>query len=397
MTESGKSYRSLILQVSAAAAGRLVLNTSRRFIYPFAPVLSRGLGVELTAVTLIIAVNQFTSTLSLIFGPLADRWGHRFLFIGGLGVLTAGMFLAGLVPVYAAVLAGFFLAGVGKAMFDPAILGYVGSRVPYKRRGMAVGALEVSWAGSSLIGIPLIGILIDRFGWRAPFFALGAAALLMAVLLWLLVSAEPPRAESGQRRTGLLENLKMIRQNRPAMAALAFAFLFNGASDAFFVIYGVWLEGSFGLTIVSIGAATTVIGAAELAGEGVAAALADRIGLERSLVGGAMLTAGAYLLLPLMGASLPFALGGIFLLFLFVEFAIVVALSFFTEVLPGARATMMAGYFAAASAGRFCGAALGSSIWIFGGIEMVCRIAAVMAFAGLLFLIRGIRWMRIPR
>ena len=55
---------------------RLLLNTTRRFAYPFAPALSRGLGVPLTAVTSLIAANQITGILALLFGPLGDRWGY---------------------------------------------------------------------------------------------------------------------------------------------------------------------------------------------------------------------------------------------------------------------------------------------------------------------------------
>ena len=42
----------LVLNIGVAALCRFILNTSRRFVYPFAPVLSRGLGVPLTAITL---------------------------------------------------------------------------------------------------------------------------------------------------------------------------------------------------------------------------------------------------------------------------------------------------------------------------------------------------------
>jgi len=60
---------------------RLLLNTARRFAYPFAPALSRGLGVSLTAFTSIIAVNQATTLLGMFFGPLADRLGYRLMML----------------------------------------------------------------------------------------------------------------------------------------------------------------------------------------------------------------------------------------------------------------------------------------------------------------------------
>jgi len=378
--------------VAAASVCRLFLNTARRFAYPFAPALSRGLDVPLTAITPIIAVNQITSILSVVFGPMADRFGYRLLFLSGLGVLAAGMLIGGLIPMYLTVLLALFLAGMGKAMFDPSILAYVGEKVPYERRGAAIGVMEMSWAGSSLLGIPLMGLLIARFGWRSPFLALGLAGLAgIAILFWLFPKNGPRSAAEATDRPGIFASLGLLRKDPLALSALGFAFLFNGANDVFFVVYGAWLEKDFGLSVVALGMATTVIGAAELIGEGMTAALADRFGLRRSLMTGAAVSAAIYSLLPLLGGSLAVALSGIFCLFVAVEFTIVVGLSYFTEILPDARATMMSGYFGAASAGRFCGALLGGWAWTLYGIAAIGAATALMSVLGLVLLTWGMR------
>jgi predicted MFS family arabinose efflux permease len=387
--------------VAAASLCRLFLNTARRFAYPFAPALSRGLEVPLTAITPIIAVNQITSILSVVFGPVADRYGYRLLFLAGLGVLAVGMFAGGLFPVYGTVLLALFLAGMGKAMFDPSILAYVGEKVPFQRRGTAIGILEMSWAGSSLIGIPLMGLLIARFGWRSPFLALGAAGVVgFLVLAWLFPKNGPRKSperedpagdDPAADRPGMFAAFGRLRKDPLALGALIFAFFFNGANDVFFVVYGAWLEQDFGLGVVALGMATTVIGAAELIGEGMTAALADRFGLRRALMTGAVLSAAVYSLLPLLGGSLIVALSGIFVLFVSVEFTIVVGLSYFTEILPDARATMMAGYFGAASAGRFCGALLGGWAWTLYGIAAIGTATALMSIIGLVCLMGGMR------
>jgi len=163
----------ITLQLGVATLARLILNTSRRFAYPFASALSRGLGVPLVAITSLIAVNQVTGVLSPVFGPLGDRWGYRVMMLAGLAMLTGGMLAGGLLPTYGVVLLALFLAGLGKSVFDPALHAYVGQRVPYQRRGLAIGMLEFAWAGSALVGLPLVGLLIERMGWRAPFFCAG--------------------------------------------------------------------------------------------------------------------------------------------------------------------------------------------------------------------------------
>ncbi|MFO7644602.1 MAG: MFS transporter, partial [Desulfosarcina sp.] len=122
---------SILLPVAGATLFRLVLNTARRFPYPFAPALSRGLGVSLSAITSLIAVNQLTSLLGALVGPLADRLGYRKMMIAGMAMLSGGMLAAAFFPIYGVVLAALFLAGLGKSIFDPAVQAWMGSRVPY--------------------------------------------------------------------------------------------------------------------------------------------------------------------------------------------------------------------------------------------------------------------------
>src|SRR5262245_16998275 len=177
----------LPLQLGVAAFGRFLLNTARRFPYPFAPALSRGLGVPLSAITSLIAINQLSGILSPLFGPFSDRWGYRVMMLASLTLCGVGLLMGGLIPVYSMVFLAMLLAGIGKSMLDPAFGAYVGERVPYQRRGLVIGLIELSWAGASLIGIPIAGLLIAWFSWRAPFLVLGSLMLLCVLALSILL------------------------------------------------------------------------------------------------------------------------------------------------------------------------------------------------------------------
>jgi hypothetical protein len=72
------SARRLAIELAAAALARLFLNTARRFAYPFAPALARGLDVPLTHVTSLVALNQGTGLLT----PL------EFTMVTAVGLIT---------------------------------------------------------------------------------------------------------------------------------------------------------------------------------------------------------------------------------------------------------------------------------------------------------------------
>lgn len=391
---SSRSFPQLAWQAGAAILCRLVLNTARRFAYPFAPVLSRGLGVPLTAVTSLIAVNQTTGILGIFFGPLADRFGYRLMMLAGLGMLVVGMFAGGFLPFYGVVLAALFLAGLGKTVFDPALQAYVGESVPYQRRGLVIGLLEFSWAGSTLVGIPIIALLIDRMGWRAPFFALGGVGLLGIVALIILIPNDRRRSVVRNSTVTFWSAWARLVHERASLGALGFAFFFSAANDNLFVVFGAWLEQSFGLGVVGLGMGAGVIGVAELLGEALTASLADRLGLKRSVVVGLVLSAISYGLLPLIGHTLPLALASLFILFFIFEFTIVSCLSISTELLPGSRATMMSGFYAAAGIGRVVGALLGGAVWMAGGILATGFVSAGITLLALVSLGWGVRGWR---
>ena len=383
--------RRLVVELAAVALTRLVLNTSRRFSYPFAPALARGLDVPLTSVTSLIALNQGAALLSPVLGPLADRWGPRTMMLLGLAIVAAGMLAAAALPLYATVLLALLLAGIGKSCFDPAVQAFVGARVSWERRGLAIGLVEVAWAGSSLIGIPLVGWLIGRHGWRSPFLVLGLCAIASFALLALLLPRVPPARGAGPAHTTVFHGWRLLLRRRAALGALGYSLCFSMANDTLFVVYGAWLERDFHLPLARLGTATIAIGAAELLAEGLTAFLSDRIGLARAALGGVALTAVAYFLLPAAARSLPLALCALFAVFLAFEFTVVTAVGLITEILPGARGTMMGALGAASGAGRMLGALTGGYVWLWGGLAATSAVAGALAVLALAALVWGLR------
>lgn len=388
---SEKTPGQLLKVSSVGVFSRLLLNTAKRFPYPFAPVLSRGLGVPIAAITSLIALNQAAAVLGVILAPVGDGFGYRRMMLTGMAMLITGMLVAGFLPVYGIVLLGLFLTGLAKNVFDPAIQAYVGERIPYSRRGLAIGILEFSWASSTLIGIPILGLLINGLGWRSPFFSIGGVGLICFVLLIIFIDRDDKLPEDSFSIVFFWETLNQLVRQRSSLGVLVFAFLSSVANDTLFVVYGVWLEGQFHLTTVAIGLSTIIIGVAEFLGEGMTATLGDRLGLKRSLFLALLFSTLSYGLLPILGHSLKLAFVSLFFVFLFFEFAIVTCLSLSTELIPASRATMMAGFFTTAGIGRVIGALIGWPLYLSGGIWATGLVSAAISFLTLISITWGLR------
>jgi predicted MFS family arabinose efflux permease len=206
-------------------------------------------------------------------------------------------------------------------------------------------------------------LVIASSGWSAAFPWIAALAFAAAIVLYLVLPADGPARVS---RTRLADGLRIVARHRIAVAALAVGLLISTANEVVNIVFGAWLEQAFALQVIALGAASIVVGAAELVGEGLVAGITDRMGKLRSVAVGILLNSVAAVLLPFLGQTLPGAGVGLFLFYVTFEFTLVSAIPLMTELVPSARATVMASNISAHALGRALGALVGPALFAFG-------------------------------
>ena len=340
---------------------RIILNTMHRMVYPFLAVFARGLGVDLTTLSFVVTARSFFGMFAPVFGSIADHRGRRFGMLSGIFLFTAGMGLVAILPSFLTFSIALLLAILGKYLFDPAMQAYFGDRIPYERRGTALAITEGAWSLAFIAGIPLIGYLIAGYGWNAPFPLLAGLGLGMFVVIWRMI----PRIDHASRQPIIasIKNVRAVLTNIPALAGISIALWASAANELVNLIFGVWLEDSFGLKIVALAGASAVIGLSELSGEGLVALTTDRLGKPRALVLGLTGNILAALLLPIVGRTEIGALVGLFLFYITFEYVLVSHIPLMTEILPSARATLLSFNVTGHSLGRMIGALLATFVY----------------------------------
>ncbi len=363
-TQAARTAPRLRVQVVAATLARVVLNTAHRMVYPFLPAFSRGLGLPLESLTALLSLRGALGVVSPVFGGLPDRFGRRPAMLAALLVFSLGVALPALFPGPIPFVLFVVLVAFGKYIYDPALQAYLGDRTPYARRGLVIAFSETSWSAAALVGIPLAGLLIARSDWHAPFMPLATAGLAAGAALWFIIPSDAPAP--GQTRDAGPSQRDAVWRNPVVLAGLAVGVLISLGNENLSVVYAAWLEHSFGLTVAALGLSTTVIGLAELAGEGLVMALADRLGKRRVIAMSLLASAAAYGALPLAGSQLELALGGLFFVFIAFEFTVVACLPLMTELVPAARGRVMTANVAAYAGGRMLGDLVAGYVFHFG-------------------------------
>ncbi len=381
-----KTFSRFRWQLVALTLARLFIVIGMRMVYPFAPALARGLGV--TSIYPLISLRNFSGFLSPLFSPLSERYGRKPLLIGSAALFAAGSMLVVVWPTYWMLGAAMVITAVVKVVYDPAMQAHVGDTVPYQQRGKAIAATELSWAGALLVGAPAIGLMMQRWGWRAPFFWLSVLAAISVFLLWRLL----PGGKPAHSQISSLGDVNGLLRRRPMIwAVVIFTGLISGANELLFIVYGDWMEASFTLSLASLGLASSVIGGAEITGELFAGWSVDRFGKRRIVAITAVLNAALYLIVPFTGGNLMLSLASLFLLFLFYEITYVGSLPLFTEIAADGRGVVMAMVLAASAIGRTAGSLLGPIVWQRGGLMANGALAAVAMITAVFVLVRWIK------
>jgi len=347
------------------SACRLVIFTPMRMLAPFLPAFSRGMGVDLTTISLAITAAMGASAVGPFLAPIAERRGRRAGMLTGLLLFLSGVALLVFWPTIQAFFIALFLITLGDNVYAPASQAYLGDQTPYAQRATALAVFEMGWSLSFILCVPLMGLLIARFGWHSPFTAIAGAGIFMLLLFLRAIPKDTPK-DGAAPAVSMLSDLKTVLKHAPARAGLAMGMIMLVGNTIFTLVFGVWMENSYGLKITALGLAAAVLGFSELGGEGLAAWLSDRIGKERSAAAGLFANLLAAVSLHWLAFSLWGALLCLALFYISYEFALVSTLPLMNEILPAQRATTMAVYIAAASLGVAIGAWLAPLFYLHG-------------------------------
>lgn len=141
--------------------------------------------------SLIWAANWITfGVLSLLIGPLTDRFGARRTMLVGGGLFSLGiLFSSQATSLWQLLLLFGMLGAVGRAAMWTPLVATV-ARWFDQRRGLALGLAQSYQIGTFVIA-PLVAWLVTAYGWQRAFMVLGVLALVTVIPLTLLIR-EPP-------------------------------------------------------------------------------------------------------------------------------------------------------------------------------------------------------------
>jgi Na+/melibiose symporter-like transporter len=227
------------------------------------------------------------------------RWGRRKPWIlVGVPLAVSGLLAIPLAQTLASVMGAIILTNLGRALFVPPMVAWLGDLFPAAQRSQANAAFSMV-AGVTAIGVLVAsGVLYERVGRAAPFVLVALGTLLLAGLGVLYVREPPPPTALAPPPTHVWDTLRRLVTTRQRQWRMLLVVLLLSAGAASIVE-----TGSSSFAVFTLGmrlgdaAAMRVVGVVTfLLGAMPSALLATRIGRRQTVALGLlliMLTYGA--------------------------------------------------------------------------------------------------------
>lgn len=192
-TTPRSTRRWLALTVLALAQFLVVLDAS--IVNIALPTLGAQLDLDTAALSWVLTAYILPFGGLLLFGGrLADRFGHRRVFLVGVAGFTVASIIAALSLSGGMLLAARALQGASAALLAPASLALVTQLfLTTADRAKALGIWGAVAGIGSAAGVLLGGVLTAAFGWQAVFLVNVPVGILVLVVIPLLISRDPLR------------------------------------------------------------------------------------------------------------------------------------------------------------------------------------------------------------
>lgn len=174
-------------EIKVLVSAAFIIAIGFGIIAPVLPQYAQSFNASATAVSAVVSAFGLTR---LLFAPFSGRATNRFgetpMYMTGVLIVAASMFLIAFSQEYWQLLVFRALGGIGSTLFTVSAMAFLARKSPPTIRGRVSGAYASAFLIGNIAG-PVVGSVLAVFGYRVPFLIYGTSLVIAAALVFVLL------------------------------------------------------------------------------------------------------------------------------------------------------------------------------------------------------------------
>lgn len=152
---------------------------------PLGAILLEKLQIRTSQFGLVVSSYAFSAGASgILAAGFADRFDRKKMLLFFYSGFIGGTYLCALAPTYELLLVARIITGLFGGVISSVSLAIISDIFKLEVRGRVMGFVQMGFAASQVLGIPVGLTLANHYGWHAPFWMIALFGTLLGILIY---------------------------------------------------------------------------------------------------------------------------------------------------------------------------------------------------------------------
>lgn len=220
-------YQKLVIALIAILQFTVVLDFM--VMSPLSDFLIKDLQITPAQFGLVVSSYAFSAGISgILAAGFADRFDRKRLLLFFYVGFVIGTLLCGIARTYETLLFARIITGLFGGVIGAVGMAIITDLFEINQRGRVMGFVQMAFAGSQVLGIPISLVIANEWNWNAPFLMIVGLSILLG--LAIVVKMKPVDKHLALPRTNVLQHMwNTLKTKRYQTGFIATALLPIGA------------------------------------------------------------------------------------------------------------------------------------------------------------------------
>ena len=221
------SYETFVIAILALLQFTVILDFM--VLSPLGAILMDTLKVTTSQFGLVVSAYAFSAgTAGLLTAGFADKFDRKKLLLFFYTGFIIGTVLCAIAPSYPMLLGARIITGIFGGVIGSISFAIITDLFKMEVRGRVMGFVQMAFAASQVLGLPIGLLLANSFGWHAPFWMIAGAGIILGMIIFLKLKPVDHHLQIGNEKNAFQHLLHTVTRADYAKAFFATTLLATG-------------------------------------------------------------------------------------------------------------------------------------------------------------------------